>query len=70
MPQKLNLNQEQLNQVKSHSDMSKEYIPALDGAKHYLAYINYQGTNMLCILKNGEWQPTSQAELMQIMSGR
>ncbi|HAV1338025.1 TPA: hypothetical protein JG819_004689 [Vibrio parahaemolyticus] len=70
MPQKLNLSPEQLNQAAEQSDMSNEYIPALEGAKHYLAYVPYQGNNILCILKNGEWKPTNQTELMQIMSGK
>ncbi|HEQ3590727.1 TPA: hypothetical protein VGT17_005235 [Vibrio harveyi] len=69
MPQKLNLSPEQLSQAEAQSDMSKEYIPALDGATHYLAYVPYQGARILCILKDGKWTPTNQGELLKIMTG-
>lgn len=69
MPQKLNLSPEQLKEAREQqSAMADESIPALDGAKHYFAYINYQGTPVLCILDNGNWRPTTQQELINMLS--
>lgn len=68
MPQKLNLSPEQLSQAKN-KDMSEEYIPALEGAKHYLCYAETNGIAVMTIFKDGEWKLTSQAELFNIING-
>lgn len=65
MKQKLNLDAAQLANATHSAD---DYIPALEDAKAYFAYVNVDGKAVLCILDNGKWRTTTQQELMNMMS--
>lgn len=64
MPQKLDIDPEQIEQ-----SQEEEFLPTLEGAEQYFAYIRHNNMPILCIYDKAskKWRTTNQQELMRFI---
>ena len=55
-------------EINANPQAQVEAVPALHGAQHYFAMVHHNNRQVLCILDNGRWRPTSYNEMMGLMT--
>lgn len=52
------------------NNMSEEFIPAVEGAELYFAYVKcHDNVKRLCILDGGKWRLATAEEMLQMIQG-